>query len=345
MFSMMHFALKLIEQAAARIDNDLKEQSPSFIITASIFSTALLLFVAKQYQNPSIARAMRSRHSITYKQRFLDMGYTLAQRIPFVRRQIDAELEKALRSTREKLTNARADMNLQQKLVDNPMSPLEILDAFGIKPEDCAYDFTSTPENDREFVIAPEDGKDSGALYASYPRELKELLQVVIGHTALSNPMHEKWPRITAMRSEVIKWIQQLFHGDEQSYGLITHGGTGSIIEAMSTYVRHARKVRGISHPEIVVPETAHAAFDKAAEITGATLIIVPVNPETGAVEAATMKKFLSKNTAVMVGSAPSFMYGISDPISELGPIAKERNIPFHVDACLGGCNLLFKYR
>jgi glutamate/tyrosine decarboxylase-like PLP-dependent enzyme len=38
-----------------------------------------------------------------------------------------------------------------------------------------------------------------------------------------------------------------------------------------------------------------------------------------------------------MVGSAPSFMNGINDPISKLGQLARKKNVPFHVDACLGG--------
>ena len=43
-----------------------------------------------------------------------------------------------------------------------------------------------------------------------------------------------------------------------------------------------------------------------------------------------------------MVGSAPSFMNGIHDPIEALGVLAKERAIPFHVDSCLGGFTTAF---
>lgn len=117
--------------------------------------------------------------------------------------------------------------------------------------------------------------------------------------------MHDKCPRIVAMRAEIIRWCQQLFHGSKEGYGIITHGGSTSIIEAIGAYVIHAR-ANGINHPELVVPETEHAAFMKAAELTGATLITVPVNPETGMVEAATMEQYISPSTAVIVGSAPS---------------------------------------
>ena len=44
-----------------------------------------------------------------------------------------------------------------------------------------------------------------------------------------------------------------------------------------------------------------------------------------------------SSQTCVIIGSAPCFPYGLMDPISEIGKLAKEHKIPFHVDACLGG--------
>jgi sphinganine-1-phosphate aldolase len=158
----------------------------------------------------------------------------------------------------------------------------------------------------------------------------------VYAKTALTNPMHDKWPRIVAMDAEIIRWCQELFHGSKEGYGLITHGGTTSIIEAMAAYVIHARG-KGIKNPEIVVPDTAHEAFAKAATITGAKLITVPVDPNTDVVTAAKMRKYISSNTAVIVGSAPSFMNGICDPIGDLGQLALEKGVPLHVDACLGG--------
>ena len=214
-----------------------------------------------------------------------------------------------------------------------------ILKEFDIDINRCGFDFMSVQEGHpaRRLTVQKGDGQDSGALYTVRPQELTELLKEVYGKTELVNPMHEhKAPRINAMLAEIINWFQHLFHGSKEGYGILTHGGSTSIIEAMAAYVLLARS-KGIEHPEIVVPETAHAAFIKAAELTGATLITVPVDKKTGAVSAKEMRKYISRNTAVIVGSAPSYMYGICDPIEELGQLAQEYNIPLHVDACLGG--------
>lgn len=43
----------------------------------------------------------------------------------------------------------------------------------------------------------------------------------------------------------------------------MTTGGTESIIMALKAYRDYAINVRGISSPEILVPVSAHAAFDK----------------------------------------------------------------------------------
>jgi|GEM_PF-16172 len=321
---------------AIRQFDETTENVPSSVI---VLATATLAFLYQQYHNPSIARAYRARHTVSLQQRLIDIVYDLVKSWSPVKAFVDKELDKHLASSRAKLAVERSKMNLQEKMPEAGRSPAEILQEFNVDTEDCLFDFDSVMPGDyaRNFIISNDGGKDSGALYAAHPRELNELLRVVIGQSMLSNPMHDKWPRIVAMQAEVISWCKDLFHCSSNGYGLITHGGTGSIMEAMLAYVHHAKK-RGIQVPEIIVPETAHAAFDKTAlKASGAVLIVVPVDPKTGAVSAQKMRGYLSRNTAVMVGSAPSFMYGICDPISELGQLAIEFNIPFHVDACLGG--------
>lgn len=330
---------ELLSTSVDAFDQYNKDTPASLIV----LGTASLYFLYNQFYNPWISRSYRSRHSATLQQRMLDAAYHLAKHVPAVQNKIAGEFEKELQSIRDKLEVQRAKMSLQEKMPEQGVSPIEILHQLGIKPEDCTFDFKSVKSSDkaRQFIVQNGDGQDSGALYAVYPKEHRELLKEVYDATALSNPMHDKWPRINAMQAEIIRWCQDLFHGSAEGYGLLTHGGTGSIIEAMASYVTHAR-ARGIHYPEIVVPETAHAAFKKAAELTGATLITVPVDPKTGAVTAAEMSKYLSSNTAVMVGSAPSFMNGIHDPIQELGQLAQKHKIPFHVDACLGGFTTVF---
>jgi len=48
-------------------------------------------------------------------------------------------------------------------------------------------------------------------------------------------------------------------------------------------------------------------------------------------------RKAISRNTVVIMGSSPSFPHGAIDPIEELSDLARQHNIGFHTDACLGG--------
>ncbi|STY29900.1 sphingosine-1-phosphate lyase I [Legionella wadsworthii] len=329
---MLTYLLELLNHGIEQFDHTL-ENTPAHQI---VFATAALYFIWQQY--PAMTQTYRSRNNLTYKQRIIDAAYSMGKNLPQVKAYLDKELNKDLQSTIEKLKKVRSLMALQDKIPEESTDPRLILQEFGIHPEECLFKFGAVKNGHKEkqFTVNQGDGQDSGALYAVHPKELTELLKEVYAKTALTNPMHDKWPRIVAMQAEIIRWCQGLFGGSKEGYGLVTHGGSTSIIEAMAAYVLHAR-AKGIEHPEIVVPETAHAAFKKAADLTGARLITVPVDPKTGAVTAQEMKKYISGNTAVIVGSAPSFMNGIEDPIEELGKLAREKGVPMHVDACLGG--------
>jgi glutamate/tyrosine decarboxylase-like PLP-dependent enzyme len=100
----------------------------------------------------------------------------------------------------------------------------------------------------------------------------------------------------------------------------------------MKTYRDRANK----RHPEMVVPVTAHAAFDKAAQYFNIRLVRIPVD-ETFRADVRAVKRAINRNTIVVVGSAPSFPHGTIDPIEEMSEVARSRGVGFHTDACLGG--------
>lgn len=80
----------------------------------------------------------------------------------------------------------------------------------------------------------------------------------------------------------------------------MTTGGTESIIMACKAYRDYARAERGIYRPEIVIPVTAHPAFDKAAAYFGLHVKRVPINPDTTAVDIRAMRRAISRNTCMV---------------------------------------------
>lgn len=80
----------------------------------------------------------------------------------------------------------------------------------------------------------------------------------------------------------------------------MTSGGTESIILACKAYRDYGREVKGIKHPEMLVPITAHAAFDKAAQYFKIKVRVIPIDPETYTADLKAMKRAITSNTIMV---------------------------------------------
>ena len=179
----------------------------------------------------------------------------------------------------------------------------------------------------------------SGAVYQGDGEHIA-FLNRVYALNAQSNPLHfDLWPSTVKYEAEIVAMTAHMLGAgrtQDEIVGTVTSGGTESILLAVRTYRDWARAARGVKHPELVVPTTAHAAFDKAAHSFGIKLVRVPVGADCRA-DTAAMAAAINRNTIALVGSAPSFPHGAIDPIEELAALAESRGIGMHVDGCLGG--------
>jgi len=150
------------------------------------------------------------------------------------------------------------------------------------------------------------------------------------------------FPSLRKFETEVVAMTGDLLGGDREVVGNMTSGGTESILMAVKAARQWAR-VRNpeLGRPEMVLPVTAHPAFEKAAHYFGVRAVRVPVGKDFRA-DVRAAKKAITKRTILMVGSAPSYPQGVVDPIHDLARVAQYRQILFHVDACVGGMMLPF---
>ena len=153
------------------------------------------------------------------------------------------------------------------------------------------------------------------------------------------NPMAFK--SLKRIETQVVRMTASLLNGNQKTTGVMTSGGTESCLLAVKTYRDMGRTEKRITKPEMILPETAHVAWEKGAEYFGVRIKRASLSRNFG-VDVGSVKKLIGRNTVMILGSAPEYPHGIIDPIEELGAVALKENIPVHVDACLGGFLLPF---
>jgi glutamate/tyrosine decarboxylase-like PLP-dependent enzyme len=187
------------------------------------------------------------------------------------------------------------------------------------------------------------DGRCSGTIYCG-DRAIYDLIAEAFGRFSYVNALQrDMCPSQTRFESEIIAMTLDLLHGEAararglRPCGVIGSGGSESILSAIYAHREWGRAEKGVTAPEMILPETAHVAFDKGAHYFGVRVVRAPVDPETTLVDVDFVRARVNPNTVLLVGSAGNYPYGTIDPIAELSALAVEREVGLHVDGCLGG--------
>ena len=168
---------------------------------------------------------------------------------------------------------------------------------------------------------------------------IKEAYSRYFSENAL-NPMAFK--SLKRFESEVVRMTSTMLGGDSRVVGTMTSCGTESCLLAVKTYRDLARARRPwIRKPEMVVPESVHVAWEKGAEYFDVKAVHAPLTNDFR-VDVDAARKLINRNTVLIGASAPCYPHGMVDPIPELAALAQEKNLPLHVDSCLGGFLLPF---
>jgi sphinganine-1-phosphate aldolase len=172
---------------------------------------------------------------------------------------------------------------------------------------------------------------------------------IEISERAFAQFIKENWlygrtsyPALGKFEDDILSSMFELLHAPGKAGGILTSGGTESLILSVKIARDHARASGRRSEPyNIVLPRTAHPAFDKAADLLCVEVRRAPRSDRYLA-DLQWMEAACDGRTVMIVGSAPPYPFGQSDPIEVLSEIAEERRLWFHVDACLGGMILPF---
>lgn len=244
---------------------------------------------------------------------------------------VKAEIQKMKNKIKEEFKKAfRSDKFKKIEFRDNKQDYSKIL--------------AKMEQNMSSDIIKCDSGKLTGAVYCN-----NDQIKYIAGEASkmflYSNLLHtDLYTYSRYLESELIKIGINLFNGKEDACGMTTEGGTMSIITAIYAYVQRGIKL-GIKRPEIIIPLSGHAAFEKACTMFNIKCIKIPLNQKTYKVDLNLVKKNINKNTICIVGSFPNFPHCIYDDIESLSKIALRYKIPLHVDCCLGGFLVAFHDR
>lgn len=167
---------------------------------------------------------------------------------------------------------------------------------------------------------------------------LKEAYSEFIAENGLS-PV--AFPSLRQMECEVVSMAASLLGGDDDVAGTMTSGGTESIMMALKAAREWGRKEKGLQRPHVIVPASAHPAFDKAVHYFDLDYDHAPLLPDFR-VDVKAMEKLIRPETVLLVGSAPAYPQGVVDDLTAIAALAKSKGLLCHVDACLGGFFLPF---
>lgn len=145
------------------------------------------------------------------------------------------------------------------------------------------------------------------------------------------------FPGTSSLEHLLVRRFATLFHC-ESAGGYATSGGTESNIQALR--LAKAQK-SDIASPNIIVPDSAHFSFKKACDFLGIRMRRVPLGKDYR-MDADAVAGFIDDNTIAMVGIAGTTEYGMIDPVAEMGKIAVQHDLFFHVDAAFGGMVIPF---
>lgn len=187
-------------------------------------------------------------------------------------------------------------------------------------------------------------GRTFSLIYNTGDDQLDRLMEAVAARFAHDNALNPSaFPSLRDMEREVVAVSASLLHGEARA-GALTSGGTESILMA----VKVARDLAGDGRDDpagyrcnIVVPQSAHPAFAKAAHTLGIEERRAPLGDDLR-LDVAAMEAMVDADTALVVASAPCYPYGLVDDVPAVAALAGEVGCSCHVDACLGGWLLPF---
>jgi tyrosine decarboxylase/aspartate 1-decarboxylase len=162
-----------------------------------------------------------------------------------------------------------------------------------------------------------------------HPIALKAYQDFIVSN--LGDP--KLFPGTASLERSCIGMLGELLHLSS-AVGYITTGGTESNIQALRTAMQIKKADPGKAN--IVLPDSAHYSFEKAAQMLGLKLKRAPLDDEQK-VDVNAMAGLVDGNTIALIAVAGTTEFGQVDPMHGISKLALDEKLFLHVDAAFGG--------
>ncbi len=162
--------------------------------------------------------------------------------------------------------------------------------------------------------------------------------------------MYFSCPGGVAIEHELLNWMKAIFGFPKSAIGNLTSGGSiATLIALTAARDRHSIKSNNIINSVIYVSPQVHHCINKAIRIIGLEDVIIRhvELDEFSRIVVENLKAKIEKdkeeglNPFLVIASAGTTDTGAIDPLQDIGEIASDNNLWFHIDAAYGGFFIL----
>lgn len=159
-------------------------------------------------------------------------------------------------------------------------------------------------------------------------------------------------PGAVTMESEVLDWIRRVFNFPLGTIGNLTSGGSiANLIAVTAARDKHKIKNDLVTKSVIYLSPQVHHCLHKAFRIVGLEDVQIRLLQldENFRINTSFLKEQIAKdksegfNPFMIVASAGTTDTGAVDPLEEIGEVAKQHNLWYHIDGAYGGFFILCK--
>lgn len=182
------------------------------------------------------------------------------------------------------------------------------------------------------------------AFIPSAPSEHANLFDLVVGASALYGGSWQEGAGAVYAENQALRWLADLAGLPKSSGGVFVQGGTlGNLSALVAARVAARKKFPGVTRWVVAASKESHSSIVSAAEVMDIDVLLIPTGEDLvlrGDAAALAIDEYEKVHSGskvfALVATAGTTNLGIIDDLASIAPVAKARELWFHIDGAYG---------